>query len=52
MSKLSSFLYKFARISRDAEVLKSGNPKKMATRAKNKWLGRRVVSKIFKWPKF
>lgn len=51
MSKLTSLLYKIARRERDLEALASGDPKKIATRAKNKWLGRRVVSKIFKWPK-
>ena len=38
--KLTSLLYKLARISRDIEVASSGNPKKIARRAKNKVLGR------------
>ena len=50
--KLTSWLYKLARLSRDAEVLSSGKPKKIAGRAKNKIIGRKIVSKIFKWPKF
>ena len=49
MSKLTRNLYKTARLSRDVEVLASGNPKKMARRAKNKILGHKLISKIFKW---
>ncbi len=45
----SSFLFRWARISRDLEVLASGNPKRIARRAKNKWLGRRL-GRIWKWP--
>ena len=40
---------KASRVSRDVEVLASGDPKKMARRAKNKWLGRNVVRKMYKW---
>ena len=47
--KLTSFLYRLARLSRDAEVIASGNPKKIARRAKNKVLGRTVVRRLFKW---
>lgn len=47
--KLTSFLYRMARLSRDAEVIASGNPKKMARRVKNKMLGRTVVRRLFKW---
>lgn len=47
--KLTSFLYRLARISRDAEVIASGNPEKMARRAKNKILGRSLVRRLFKW---
>ncbi|HOC02934.1 MAG TPA: hypothetical protein PKK91_05600, partial [bacterium] len=52
MSKFVSFLYRLARISNDIETIASGNPKKIARRAKNKILGRKVASKIYKWPKF
>jgi len=47
--KLTSFLYRMARISRDAEVIASGDPKKMARRAKNKLLGRTIVRRLFRW---
>ncbi len=47
--KLTSFLYRMARLSRDAEVIASGNPEKMARRARNKYIGRKVVRKMFKW---
>jgi hypothetical protein len=47
---LSSQLFKLSRFMRDAEVLASGDPKKMAHRAKNKWLGRNVISKLWRWP--
>jgi len=52
MSKFVSFLYKLARTANDIEKITSGDPKKIARRAKNKILGRKVVSKIYKWPKF
>jgi len=47
--KLSSSLFRASRVTRDVEVVASGSPKKMARRAKNKWLGRNVVRKMFKW---
>lgn len=47
--KLTSFLYRMARLSRDAEVIASGDPKKMARRMKNKMLGRSVVRRLFRW---
>lgn len=47
--KLSSFLYRMARLSRDAEVIASGDPKKMARRAKNKLIGRTLVRRLFKF---
>jgi hypothetical protein len=46
---VSSIFYKLARKSRDIEVLASGNPKRIARRAKNKFLGRRI-GKLWKWP--
>jgi len=48
MGKLTSFLYKLARRANDVEKIASGNPKKIANRAKNKVIGRKIVSKIFK----
>ncbi len=38
--KITRLLYKLARVSRDIEVVSSGDPKKVARRAKNKVLGR------------
>ncbi|NPV58925.1 MAG: hypothetical protein HPY75_04590 [Actinobacteria bacterium] len=46
--RASSYLYRMARWTRDLEVLSSGNPKRIARRAKNKLLGRRL-SRIFRW---
>lgn len=50
MPKLTSFLYKMARLSNDISTLASGNPKKIANRAKNKFIGRKIASKMWKWP--
>ena len=47
--KLTSFLYRMARLSRDAEVITSGNPKKLARRVRNSLLGRTVVRPLFTW---
>jgi hypothetical protein len=48
-SAISSLFCKMARKSRDMEVLSSGSPKRIARRAKNKFLGRKI-SKLWKWP--
>ncbi|MHB8967562.1 MAG: hypothetical protein ACYC5A_01115 [Thermoleophilia bacterium] len=48
--KLTSMLYRAARLLRDAEVFAaSGSPVKMARRLKNKWLGRNVFRRINRW---
>ncbi len=52
MAKFVSFLYKLARTANDIEKIASGNPKRVARRAKNKVLGRKVASKIYRWPRF
>jgi len=47
--KLTSLLYRAARLLRDAEVITSGSPKKMARRVKNKVVGRHVFRRINRW---
>ena len=47
MGKTVSFLYKLARMANDIEKISSGDPKKMARRAKNKYLGRKVIRKLW-----
>lgn len=47
MSKLRSKLYKTARLLGDIEAIAS--PKKLPRRLKNKYIGRKIVSKLFKW---
>lgn len=50
MSKLISFLYQLARVANDAETLASGDPDKIVRRAKNKYIGRKLIHKAWKWP--
>ncbi len=50
MSKLVSLLYKLARTTNDIETVASGNPERIARRLKNKLIGRKIVSKLFRWP--
>jgi hypothetical protein len=52
MAKLVSFLYQLARTANDIEKIASGNPKRVGRRVKNKVLGRKVASRIYRWPKF
>lgn len=47
-SKLVSFLYKLARVTNDLSKVASGNPKKIAKRVKNKYIGKRIGKRIFK----
>ncbi len=47
MGKTVSFLYKLARLANDVETLSSGNPKRIARRAKNKMIGRKIVKKLW-----
>jgi len=50
MSKSVSFLYQLARAANDIEKLSSGDPKRIARRAKNKYIGRKLVRKVWKFP--
>ena len=50
MGKTVSFLYKLARMANDVEKVSSGDPKRMARRAKNKYVGRKLVRKTWKFP--
>jgi hypothetical protein len=47
LKKTVGFLYKLARIANDIEKVSSGNPKRIARRAKNKVIGRKLVKKIW-----
>lgn len=50
MGKTVKFLYKLARTANDIEKLLSGDPKKIARRVKNKYIGRKLVRKVWKFP--
>lgn len=47
MGKLVSFLYKLARTANDISKVSSGSPKKIARRIKNKYIGKKLVRKIW-----
>jgi hypothetical protein len=47
MSSFVSSLYKAARIANDFSTLASGNPKRIAKRATNKLIGRKIAKYIF-----
>ncbi|HCN20598.1 MAG: hypothetical protein A3C38_03390 [Planctomycetes bacterium RIFCSPHIGHO2_02_FULL_50_42] len=49
IGKTVSFLYKLARTANDIEKLSSGDPKKIARRAKNKYIGRKLVKRAWKF---
>ncbi len=48
MAKLVRFLYKLARTANDVETLSSGDPKRVARRAKNKVVGRKLMRNILR----
>jgi len=50
MSKSTSFLYQLARTANDIEKLASGDPKRIARRAKNKYIGKKLIRKAWKFP--
>lgn len=47
MSKSVSFLYALARKANDIEKLTSGDPKRIARRMKNKFIGRTLIRKFW-----
>ncbi len=47
MSKLVKTMYKAARKANDVEKITSGSPSRIAKRAVNKILGRKLLSKLF-----
>jgi len=47
--RLSSSLYRLARSVNDLEALSSGNPQRLARRAKNKVIGRLLGRTLFRW---
>jgi hypothetical protein len=49
MGKSVGFLYKLARMANDVEKLASGYPKRIARRAKNKYVSRKLVRKVWKF---
>ena len=51
MGKKTSFLYRLTRMVNDIEKLSSGDPKKIARRAKNKYIGRKLIKRAWKFPK-
>jgi len=50
MSKSVSFLYQLASLANDVEKLSSGDSKRIVRRAKNKYIGRKLVRKVWKFP--
>jgi len=47
ISKAVSFLYKLARKANDVKAVTSGDPKKIARRIKNKYIGKKLIRKIW-----
>jgi len=47
MNKIISFLFNLARKLTDIKAVASGDPKKIIRRAKNKYIGRKIIKKIW-----
>ena len=47
MGKFISFLFNLARKLTDIKAVASGNPKKIIRRAKNKYIGKKLIRKIW-----
>jgi len=47
MGKLVSGLYRLARVANDVSKVASGDPKKIIRRAKNKYIGKKLIRKIW-----
>lgn len=47
MNKLVSGLFRLARVANDINKIKSGDPKKIIRRLKNKLIGRKIIRKIW-----
>lgn len=47
--RLSQFFYRAARLSRDVEAVSSGNPDRIARRARNKVVGRLLARSLYRW---
>jgi hypothetical protein len=49
MGGLVRTLYRLARLLNDVRILSSGNPKRIARRARNKVVGRYLFGRFFRW---
>jgi len=47
LGKFISFLFSLARRLTDIKAVASGDPKKILRRAKNKYIGKRIIRKIW-----
>jgi hypothetical protein len=47
VGKFISFLFNLARRLTDIKAVASGDPKKIIRRAKNKFIGRKIIKKIW-----
>jgi len=47
LNKMISFLYQLARKLTDFKAIISGNPVKIGRRAKNKYIGRKIIRKFW-----